>query len=226
VAGRRRYPRIARKLFVKTEFLIKNGRERSYMSSGAGNTSDPQSWVERYGDLLFRYAIARVQDRSRAEDLVQETFAAALANRERFGGTSSEQTWLVGILKNKIVDYYRQAALDRGFETLDSRPDATDALFDRQQSWKASHAQWTLDPESTYNQREFWEVFTRCLSALPPGMADAFSLRELVGLRAKEVCQVLGISPTNLWTRLYRARLRLRQCLESQWFDQNRRPRR
>jgi len=196
------------------------------MGTGSDSTSDPREWVERYGDLLFRYAMARVRDRTTAEDLVQETFTAALGNRDRFSGTSSEQTWMVGILKNKIVDHYRRPESSTLGEDAGEGPDRSDALFDLQQRWKASHAEWTLDPESTYNRREFWEVFVSCIDRLPQGMADAFTLRELVGLRAREICKVLGIQPTNLWTRLHRARLRLRQCLETEWFDPYRRRRR
>ena len=66
--------------------------------------------------------------------------------------------------------------------------------------------------------REFWDVFGRCLARLPRGLADAFFLRELDGLDADEVQQVLGITPANFWKRLHRARSLLRQCLETGWF--------
>src|SRR5438552_17591458 len=77
---------------------------------------DPSTWVDEYGDYLLRYALSFVRDKQIAEDLVQETFLAALQSRSAFGGNSSERTWLVGILKHKAIDHYRKARRQNQFE--------------------------------------------------------------------------------------------------------------
>ncbi len=80
------------------------------------NRIDTNSWVDRYGDTLFRYAFYRVSDRTIVEDLVQETFMAALNSAGSFASRSSQKTWLLGILKHKILDHYRHK-----LNTLNSR---------------------------------------------------------------------------------------------------------
>ena len=75
--------------------------------SPRASSANPERWVDEHGDL-YRYALVRVRRTEVAEDLVQETLLAAVRSREKFGGRSSERSWLVGILKNKIVDYYRK----------------------------------------------------------------------------------------------------------------------
>ena len=88
---------------------------------------------------------------------------------------------------------------------------------------KRAPASWGGDPSREIESREFWEVFSVCLSRLPQGLADAFFLRELDDVGAEEVQQTLGITPANFWKRLHRARMLLRQCLESGWFVRSQR---
>jgi len=179
----------------------------------------PEGWLVRHGDCLYRYALARLRGPELAADLVQETFLEAFRTRSTFQGRSSERTWLVGILKHKIVDHLRKAGRDRAARN-NIAPDASaEAAFDRRGHWKMSPAAWTGDPRRVMETREFWEIFSNCLSKLPAGLADAFLLRELDGLSAEEVMQVLNITPANLWARLHRARLLLRQCLDSRWYS-------
>ncbi len=180
--------------------------------------TDPKGWVDRYGDLLYRYALLRVREPSVAEDLVQETFLAALSGRDRFEGRSKEQSWLVGILKHKIIDYFRREG--KKVEIDDEKPprEFVEDPFDVAGKWKNGPAAWGNNPESAYQQKEFWEILQRCLSGLPERLADVFYLRELDGLSGKEVCKVFGISSTNLWVILHRARHGLRECMERNWF--------
>ncbi|MBL1293913.1 MAG: hypothetical protein COB61_008575, partial [Thiotrichales bacterium] len=70
---------------------------------------DPSSWLDDYGDELYRYALARLRDKSAAEDVVQETLLAALKAQENFRGDSAVKTWLIGIMKFKIIDFYRKS---------------------------------------------------------------------------------------------------------------------
>ncbi len=185
---------------------------------GSSQASDPETWVDQHGDYLYRYALFRIRDPHVAEDLVQETLLAALEARSKFAGHSSERTWLVGILKHKIIDYLRQRHREPSFDTSDSADVLTEEFFTRMGMWKLKPDEWILDPEAALNRKEFWDVFARCLSQLPTRQADAFVLREIEGLDNKEISKVLNVSATNLWVMLHRARMRLRRCLEIHWF--------
>jgi RNA polymerase sigma-70 factor (ECF subfamily) len=178
----------------------------------------PSQWVQRYGDTLFRYAMERVDRQAVAEDLVQETLLAGLAARERFQGESTEQTWLVGILRRKIADHFRKQSRERAFVLDESTDSESRQEFDRRGHWSYQPGRWPRDPAETLEDREFWAVFERCLSSLPPPLGETFSLREVEGLKTEEVCKILGLTATNMGVRLYRARSLLRRCLELHWF--------
>jgi RNA polymerase sigma-70 factor (TIGR02943 family) len=180
--------------------------------------TDPEDWVDRHGDALYRYALLRLRSSDLAADVVQETFLEALRARSSFSGRSSERTWLVGILRHKIVDHLRRVRRDPGVGDGVSANGTSESPFDRRGHWRVGPAYWRSDPSSEMETREFWDVFNGCLSKLPQGLADAFFLRELDGLGAEEVQETLGITPANLWKRLHRARMCLRRCLESGWF--------
>jgi RNA polymerase sigma-70 factor (ECF subfamily) len=181
-------------------------------------TADPETWVDRYGDSLYRYALLRLRAPDLAADVVQETFLEALRARRSFAGHSSERTWLIGILRHKIVDQLRRSGREPATGNGVPAGVSDTSPFDRRGHWKVGPASWAGDPSREIETREFWEVFSRCLSGLPQGLADAFFLRELDGLDADEVQRTLAITPANFWKRLHRARMLLRQCLESGWF--------
>jgi RNA polymerase sigma-70 factor (ECF subfamily) len=180
--------------------------------------SDTERWVDEHGDFLYRFALLRLRAPDLAADLVQETFLEALRSRERFAGRSSEATWLIGILKHKIADHFRRAARQTAAGAGSAEGEPVDSDFDRRGHWRVAPGQWGPDPEGELESKEFWEVFGRCLSKLPKALADAFLLRELDGLSSNEVQDQLGITPANLWARLHRSRMHLRDCLESSWF--------
>jgi RNA polymerase sigma-70 factor (ECF subfamily) len=178
----------------------------------------PESWVDKYGDYLYRFALSRVGSQETAEDLVQETFLAALKAAPSFAGRSSERTWLTGILKNKIVDRLRQTQRTRVVADLGRRDECVDELYDGTGHWKAGPREWEGDPGRALERQEFWEAFQHCFAGLPDRLREVFSLRLLDAVPAPEVCQVLGISATNLWTLLHRARVRLWRCLDRTGF--------
>src|SRR5262245_12855230 len=90
---------------------------------------DPRSWVDEHGDCLYRYALVRVRTPEVAEDLVQETLLAAVRSQDKFAGRSSERSWLVGILKNKVVDYYRKLGRETSFTDLEFLKDECSHKF-------------------------------------------------------------------------------------------------
>jgi RNA polymerase sigma-70 factor (ECF subfamily) len=188
---------------------------------GERSLSDPEVWVTLYGDYLFRFALNRVRDRPAAEDLVQETFIAALAARERFAGQSSERSWLVGILKHKIVDRFRKDIREQPVDDPAGGIFDDEAAFDQDGHWKLDQTaplDWPDHPGLALERKQFWEVLSRCLGKLPPKMAQVFTLRELDEVESETVCAMLNISSSNLWVQLHRARKHLRQCLEADFF--------
>ena len=182
---------------------------------------DPSEWVDRYGDYLFRYAMLRLRDRSAAEDLVQETFLAALKNRGSFSGNSSESTWLVGILKHKIADHFRHHAWEAPLEDNDLRDQPDSSPFDGSGHWISGPTDWGGNPADLYREKKFLDQLTKCLSGLSPNQANAFTLREIEGADTGEICKVLNVTETNLWVILHRARMLLRRCLEANWFGRS-----
>lgn len=184
--------------------------------------ANPEAWVDEHGDYLYSYALLRLRDRELAEEIVQETFLAALKACRNFAGQSSERTWLVGILKHKIVDHFRRANRERPVADFES---AGDESFHESGEWaghwtrEGAPKEWANDPSQLVEQQEFWEVFHRCLGQLPPRLAQAFTLREIDGFSSDEICNLLSISPNNLWVMLHRARALLRRGLEEHWFE-------
>ena len=187
--------------------------------SVAGPDLDPETWVDRYGDYLYRFALTRIKDQAVAEDLVQETFLAALRGRKKFRGRSTVKTWLSAILKHKIVDYLRKKYREQVTNDTDTITETVNGFFHKNGSWKIRPGKWNMDPSKIYEQREFMDTLFKCLAELPDRQSKAFMLRELEGYSTKEICNALGISPTNSWVMLYRARMFLRRCLELFWFN-------
>jgi len=179
--------------------------------------TDPQTWVDLHGDALFRFAVARFGDRDLAEETVQETFLAALEARDRFTAASSERTWLIAILKHKVVDHIRRSAREERATETAADDEAMTALFEGGY-WRSRPSAWPRDPEATIENREFLEALTRCLGRLPEALGHALRLREADRMETTELCDILGITPTNLGTLLHRARARLRRCLDKTWF--------
>lgn len=192
-----------------------------FKSNPKQKLSDPSTWVDQHADAMYRYAILQVRDPRIAEELVQETFLSALQAQNSFQGRASERSWLIGILKHKIIDHIRKSSRERSVEDIEALTNEADKLFDESGRWKPELApsDWNLDAKSLLEQKEFWEVLKSCLSALSGRAADAFTLREIEELKSEEVCKVLNITPTNLWVLLHRARLQLRRCLEVKWFN-------
>jgi RNA polymerase sigma-70 factor (ECF subfamily) len=174
---------------------------------------EPGEWVRRYGDGLYRYALDRLHRPHEAEEAVQETLLAALKARGEFQGRSHPSTWLMGILKRKVLDRLRASAR----EACPTDANNLDAWFNARGKWRRSPRPWD-DPTAAAERSEFWSVVRCCLARLPARMAEAFTLRTLDERAPAEVCQELAISHGNLWVLLHRARLQLVRCLELHWF--------
>jgi RNA polymerase sigma-70 factor (ECF subfamily) len=186
---------------------------------------DPARWLQDYGDTLFRYALQRLHNTAQAEDVVQETLLAALQARASYTGRSSEKTWLIGILKHKIIDLIRKQVRESAVDDIHSLSDAVaesgvDELFDARGHWIHPPQDWG-NPDKALHTRQFMEILERCLERLKPAQAQIFSLKELAGQSIDEICKELGITATNCSVLLYRARMGLRRCLEVRLADDN-----
>jgi RNA polymerase sigma-70 factor (TIGR02943 family) len=181
---------------------------------------EPGQWVERYGDMLYRYALARLRRPQDAEEAVQDTLLAALQARGQFQGRSQPRTWFIGILKCKIVDRFRAAAHQASATEVDD----LDAWFDGWGHWRKSPRRCWDDPAASAERSDFWEVVHRCLGKLSARMATVFILRTIDDCAPATVCRDLKISSANLWVLLHRARLQMMRCLEINWFDTEVRP--
>jgi RNA polymerase sigma-70 factor (ECF subfamily) len=182
------------------------------------NLLDPELWVDEYGDYLYRYAYSRLRDSSAAEEVVQDTFVAGVRYQQQFAGRSSERGWLIGILKRKIVDYVRSRARFARNGSFEDQHDPTAQLFDENGRWKKGLLP-DMSPDRPLQAEELREIVRDCLSHLPKGQADVFVLSVMEGIESDEICRELGITPSNLWVRLHRARLGLAKCVGTKWFQ-------
>jgi len=177
---------------------------------------EPEHWADRHGDLLFSYAMVRVSDAEKSADLVQETFLAGLKARDSYRGQAAEATWLISILKRKIIDYYRSRAV--------KQEKITDGDIFRQEEpfkghWlegKGPHSR-SLLPEGKLEEKELMEIIRLCLEYLPPSMASVFILRLIDEEETTDICKELDISSSNFWVLLHRAKLKMRSCVEKRW---------
>jgi RNA polymerase sigma-70 factor (TIGR02943 family) len=187
--------------------------------------ANPDRWVDDHGDCLYRYALMRVRTPEVAQDLVQEAFLAALRSCEKYAGRSSERSWLCGILKNKIVDYYRKLGRETSFTDMESLSDEFSEKFVSEGWWVHANGpkDWKPEPDVVTHSSEFWTTMRRCLGKLPDRIANVFMLREMEELSTKEICKTLTISETNLGVMLHRSRMALRECLEMNWFEKGKR---
>jgi RNA polymerase sigma-70 factor (ECF subfamily) len=167
---------------------------------------------------LLRYARLQLRNDAWAEDAVSETLLAALSKPQAFAQRAQLKTWLVGILRHKLVDLLRSRRREVALPDAEDGGEELDALmFQADGHFAAAPADWG-DPERALSSRQFFEVLELCTEKLPPAMARVFMMREWLELSSQEICKELALTPTNLYVQLHRARLRLRECLELNWF--------
>ena len=178
-------------------------------------TSSKQStfteWVEQYSADMYAYALRRMPDESLAEDVVQTTFMAALKSFDTFKGDSSPKTWLMSILKNKIMDHYRSA-----YRRNETSLDTTESMFNADGTWKETAMPADWGDMNVLDNTQFRAVFYECLENLPEHWNAAVKIKYLESAMDPED---LGLSKANYWKILERARKQLRTCLEMNWFN-------
>ena len=175
--------------------------------------------LEAHRKYLQRYGQFHLRDASLAEDAVQDTLIAALAQRDRFQGRSQLRTWLTGILKHKIIDLTRSRGrgLPADALVLGEDSDSNDGSFNAKGKWVDPPADWGM-PDAALESNQFWRVYQDCCQRMSRRDALVFSMREVMGLSSEEICKKIEITTTNLHVILFRARLSLRSCMSKNWF--------
>lgn len=177
----------------------------------------PDTWVDAYADYLYNYAATRVNDPEVARDLVQETFLAGLNSAKNYKGTASERTWLIAILKRKVIDHYRKINSKKG--KAEVRMQYTSGQ-DTEGDWLEERAAdpLSLRENSAIENEELGLAIQACISKLPEKQSRVFRLKTIAGLSTEDVCNELDINPSNLWVLIHRARTSLMACLDKNWF--------
>jgi RNA polymerase sigma-70 factor (TIGR02943 family) len=182
------------------------------------HTLNTNKWIDNYADYLYNYSISRVNNSDLAKDLVQETFFAGLKSAKNFLGKASERTWLVSILKRKIIDHYRKINSKKGqaevrMSFYEDGENEGNWLEERvPQSWDNA-SEKKIENEELRNQLEL------CINKLPEKYAMVFRMKTVQEFETEEICKELGITSSNLWVIIHRARTQLRKCMEDNWFN-------
>ena len=178
---------------------------------------DPDKWIDLYADYLFQYAVVRVNSEDVAKDLVQETFFAGLKSKDNFEGKSTEKTWLVAILKRKIIDYYRKINSNKGKAEVRMNFHSEDG---QEGVWLEERVPqtWGSDADKEIETEELGTTLEACIDKLPEKYAVIFKMKTLQDFETDIICKVFDISASNLWVIIHRARTQLRRCMEDNWF--------
>ena len=181
--------------------------------------SDPVTWVQQYADYLYRFAFSRLREEEIARDLVQDTFLAALQQVSKFEGKSSERTWLTGILKNKVSDFYRKQA-SKGITEIDRAESMQQDFFDIDNGhWNTQHypRAFGLDDNNPMLLKELGDILNSCLKKLPGLWFSVFSMKHMEDLASEKICLELKLTDANFWVIMHRTKLNLRACLQKHW---------
>ena len=178
---------------------------------------EPSNWIDNYADYLYNYAITRVDNQELAKDIVQETFLSGLKGKDGFRGQATERTWLVSILKRKIIDHYRKINSAKGqkevkMNFLESGEQKGNWIEDRVPQ------SWGKDADKDIENQELKTALDHCIDNLPEKYRIVFLLKTVQKYETEEICNELGITASNLWVIIHRARTQLRKCMEDKWF--------
>lgn len=179
------------------------------------------SWVKEFTKELLDYTIYKVSDYIAAENIVQDTFEAVVQGFEKFEQKSSPKTWIYGILKNKIRDYYKSNQ-KATFVSLATESNDDDSFFDEYGNWKESERPnfWkTSEDNNLLDDYDFRQVLLICIDHLPDKWQESIKLKYLEEIKGNKICEKLDINQANFWQILHRAKLQLRKCLENNWFS-------
>lgn len=179
-----------------------------------------REWVYKYSDPLFHYALRRIADEELCKDLVQDTFLSAWRNKDNFRGEASVKNWLFLILKRKVVDHFRKGYNKDVIESInEDHQDKT--YFDADGHWKTGMypKSLTVKFNETVESKDFHKVFSSCKRKLKDVQQAVFVMKYVDELDSDEICRTLGLTPSNFWIIMHRAKVQLRGCLEKNWIN-------
>lgn len=178
-----------------------------------------EDWVNQFTADLHSWAAYRVSDAELAKDLVQDTFLAATLKISSFKEESSPKTWLFSILNYKIIDYYRSKVK----QPVRLETQSFSKYFTEDGDWldDKKPQNWHEDETHLLDDDDFKAILKICMDALPEAWSTSVKLKYLMSKKGDEICQELGITPTNFWQIMHRAKLQLRECIENNWFQDN-----
>ncbi len=209
-----KFKEISENLRIVKSNSVTFGNQKKKMTA---HQLQPDAWVDLYADYLFNYAVARVSNAEIAKDLVQETFFAGLKSAKNYKGEAAERTWLIAILKRKVIDHYRKINSNKGKAEVRM---SYSASSDSEGDWLEEQV---ADPFSTLENsaienEELGSAIHSCISKLPKKQAQVFKMKTIQGIGTEEICNELGINPSNLWVMIHRARTALMGCLNQNWY--------
>jgi len=177
-----------------------------------------EAWLDQHGDALYQYALLKTNNPEIAADLVQDTFEAVIRSSS-FQGKSKVRSWLIGILRHKITDYYRRKYKETGGYTTDDDHFST-TIFSAEGYWQAhTTPQPVVEAErNLLDNPAFLKVLALCLDKLPGIWKMVLEGKYLNEKETGQLCQELNISTTNFWQINHRAKLSMQQCLQAAWF--------
>lgn len=174
--------------------------------------------VERYQAALLRFARTFVRQPAQAEDVVQDAWLGVVRGLERFERRSSFKTWLFRIVANrartKAVRDARYVALE--IEGDEATTSAQEDHFTPAGRLKAPPAEWAMTPERLVQSREARALVDAAVASLPSAQRTVVTLRDIEGLDAESVCNIMDISETNQRVLLHRGRTKVRAALAAQ----------
>jgi RNA polymerase sigma-70 factor (ECF subfamily) len=182
------------------------------------NQLHPDTWVDQYADYLFNYAVSRVSDAEIAKDLVQETFFAGLKSAKNYKGDAAERTWLIAILKRKVIDHYRKINSKKGKAEVRMNYISSDDGNDGDWLEERVADPFSKGGDDTLENEELGLAIQDCIAKLPKKQADVFTMKTIQGISTEDICNELGINPSNLWVMIHRARTTLMGCMNQNWF--------
>lgn len=204
---------------IKNMKIIKSN-SITFVSSTKNMTAHqlhPDTWIDKYANYLFNYAVARVSDSEIAKDLVQETFFAGLKSAKNYKGDAAERTWLIAILKRKVIDHYRKINSNKGkAEVRMNYSSSSDSGGDWLEEQVADP--FSAIGASDLENHELGLAIQECIAKLPKKQSLVFTMKTIQGVSTEDICNELGINPSNLWVMIHRARTALMGCLNQNWY--------
>jgi RNA polymerase sigma factor (sigma-70 family) len=173
----------------------------------------PSQLVDDHSDYLLSLAMSKINDIDLAKDFVQDTFISAITKLDTFEQRSTVRTWLTSILNRKIIDYWRKA------ETKYTDPVSSFFQSDTNKPHWLTEKHLGSEPSVSekMEKEETLAELSDCLETLPAQWKGIIASKYLDEKESEQICNDFAITPSNLWVIIHRAKLLMRDCLQTKW---------